>query len=157
MKNFLTEKKHLLFVIAGFAIVAVLIIIIAFSIINQSAENKKIAPSITPYQTTPKNLPPTIPPSLYLQYSEQYKESAGKIKEQEKEILQRDSLVHQLQLKLPYSGQYFTASYDISTNLITVVMKKGFENEASKELNEFLKKNDILNIGWIRDLKIITQ
>lgn len=157
MRNFLTEKKHFLFIILGFLVIAVLIMIIAVSIINQSAENKKSALFPSPYPQKPDSLIPTIPSSLYLQYSEQYKNSVKKINEQEKEALQKDFLVHQMQLKLPYSGQYFTASYTISDNLTLVVMKKGFENEGSQEFDEFLKKNGVLNIDWIRNLKIITE
>lgn len=150
--NLLLNRKYLLFIIIAFSIVAILIIILAFYWFS-SGTTKPISPTPTPIQ-----IPPITPISTSgFQYSEQYKKSVNEIRKQEEEILMRQSLVHDLIKKLPYSGQYFTASYDISTNLMTVTTKKDFENEANKELNEFLKKNGILSIDWIRDIKIITE
>ncbi len=156
--NFFSKRRQTIFILSCFIIVALFILIMAFSLLaGKPGEGPGTSP--TPVSKKP-SVSPAISgpnPSNFIQYSKEYEKSVEEIAKREKQILEKDLLVSKLQDKLPYQGRYFKATYAISNNRIYVYLNKDKQDEGNKEFDDYLKTNSILSRSWIRDLSIVIQ
>lgn len=76
------------------------------------------------------------------------------ITEQSQKQLDKDTAIGLLIKKLPYNGQKFTLKYSIDGNQFVVGFKRMEQVEALKELDNFLKSNNIQDQNWLYNLKL---
>lgn len=128
-------KHNLIFIVFGAVLFFIALTSFFFLAINPPAKTPQ--PSPVDYLNGPQENTP-------------YQE----ISKEDQEILDQDSLIGDLILKLPYEGQYFTFSYSFETNSFTLAFDQDNEDRANTEFDNFLKSNNIQDRSWFNDLRI---
>jgi len=125
------------------------IFVISFFLLRPTPleENQLINPTPTSASST-STKDPNDP------YSDAYKDSVEKIRVQEQATLDQDKKVSAFINKLPVQGINFTASYDISSNSVTVTIPSDKKAEGEKEFDNYLGANGIKERSWIQNLTI---
>lgn len=145
------KNKWFLFYLFAFLLVGVfLLVVIVFQGKGKPSPGQPILP--TPTKFAPKPTSQVLPPVPG--QSEEYKKSAEEIYLTQAPQIKKDALVGQLLSKLPYHNDFFTLSYDYSTNKFFLILDQAHSDEANKKFDEFLKENGILDRSWIRNLEV---
>src|SRR3989304_899116 len=107
-------------------------------------------------QTPPSQIKPTGLPIVTstLPGSKEFNESSKKIQSTVAPQLKRDSLVGELLGKVPYSGKYFKFYFDYPTARFILELDSNHVNEGNKNFDAFLKKNNVEERSWIKNLGI---
>jgi multidrug efflux pump subunit AcrB len=150
--NLFFQNKSYLFLLGGILVVVIFLLILAFSLLR--AGTPVTPPSETP---SPASSLTTPQPSEFDPYSEAYKKSTKKIIQEEKVAIEQDQKVAGLLQKLPFQGSYFTAKYDIGTNVVTVTITPTQNNAGENEFAAFLLENGIQDKSLLPNLKVRYQ
>lgn len=122
-----------------------------------------ISPSTTS-RPTPLNTPvATVKPSSVASpassiderlYSEEYKKEAAETNKQEQSQIEKDKLVAKFIDTLPYKGSFFSASLNLNTGRVEIVIDDANKAQGEVEFDEYLKNNQITDRSWIQNLSI---
>lgn len=151
----LTKKK--IFIIVG--VLACILLILSIWVRSLSNKTVSIVPSATPTPTAYDYLDPTSKSQVYKApgQSLEYQKSVEQIYQLEKPIHEREGRVGDLLTVLPYTGTYFSMSYDVGRLTFVVKIDKNNEEKGNQEFAEFLKSHNIADKSWIRNLEISSQ
>lgn len=140
-------KKYFIFILAGATILFALFTLVFMQLqptpIPSPAPIPFFSPSPTSPSATSSSFIPRPNPDIKYDLSDD-------------EILRRDALVGQLLNKLPYSGTNFSLEYNYSNGQFIATLKTNQE-ASNKELDDFLKSNQIENRSWLNNLIVRTQ
>lgn len=147
--NFFLDRKNVFILLGGLSLVAVILVVIAASSLQQPPPQTTLVP--TPPLSVEETTTTPYPTSFY---SKQYNDEAKKINREQDLVLQQGIAVTKFEDSLPHQGAFFSATYKISTNTVTVVFVKEKAQEANLELDTYLKKFGVENRSWIQNLVV---
>jgi hypothetical protein len=149
-------KKELLpyFIIIG--IVAIIIFTAFYFSFFRSTSKPQPLASIPPKVTT-FSPPPQDIDTQNLQYHPDSNIIAQTTDQASQQMIERDAAIGELISQLPYRGNFFTLEYSYETNSFTLTLSFSNQLQGNQEFDQFLKSNNIENINWLYNLKIVNQ
>lgn len=151
----LTKKKIIIIV----SILSCILIILSIWLRNLSNKTISIVPSSTPTPTAYDYLDPTSKSQVYKSPGDslEYQKSVEQIYQAEKPFHEREGKVGDLLAILPYTGTYFSMSYDVTRLTFIVKIDENNEEKGNQEFADFLKSHKVSDKSWIRNLEISTN
>jgi len=101
--------------------------------------------------TSPYPTPNTSAEASY--YSQDYKQKAAQIQQQNQQFNNQEEKVGQLLNKVPYQGTNFKLVFDSSSSEFVVTINQNNKTQGETEFENFLKQNQIEDKSWIRNLR----
>jgi len=146
-------KKNFVYFLAGFTIIFALV-----TILYTQIQETKVEPTPKPIQSfspSPTSTPRETPTK------EVEKPQSDKpyqlVTDEDEKQLKIDAAILQLIKKLPYPGTNFSLSYDYSTDVFTLSLKAGNENDGNAEFDSFLISNQIESRNYLKNLIVRSE
>lgn len=144
-------KEDLIYYFVGFtAVFVVIILFIDLVFINNPSKNKVQTTNSEPTQIIKQEPNKSIDGTLF-------QSNADYVFKNPPLQLKYDSLVGQLEDRLPYSGTNFSLIHNFDNGTITAVMNRDAAQAGNQELDSYLKSQGIESRDWIKNLVIIYQ
>lgn len=143
-------------------VLLIVILAITLSLTQPVSETPAPGQVQIPSPTSFPNLaPPSISPApinnVFNTYSEEYLKEQEEVSKQEKAIGDQALTVSKFVDSLPFSGKFIKVTYNIYNNQIYLEYPRVNKQEALDEFVSLLKANQIENINWLYNLKIIEK
>ena len=149
-------------ILLGLSIIFLTVIVIGTSLTSTPSPTQSPAPLPKTVQPTsfPNLAPPSISPTASLDtsfntYSEDYLRQQEEATKQEQQIATQSLLVSHFVDKLPVQGQYIKVTYNIYNNQVYLEYNRIDKKKALAEFVNLLKQNQIEDVKWLYNLKII--
>ena len=149
-------------ILLGLSIIFLTVIVIGTSLTSTPSPTQSPAPLPKTVQPTsfPNLAPPLISPTASIDtsfntYSEDYLRQQEEATKQEQQIATQSLLVSHFVDKLPVQGQYIKVTYNIYNNQVYLEYNRIDKKKALAEFVNLLKQNQIEDVKWLYNLKII--
>ncbi len=144
MNLFGFNKRTVILILSILVVISFLVLVL----INTSKHYPVSQPPVVTFSPRPQaSINPIIPqepsngvgsnaePQLVKKYEQD--------KENEKKFIAAREKVTELIFTLPYSGRYFTLSYDINVNKFTLTLSQNNQNLGKEEFDQFLSSKNV--------------
>lgn len=143
-------------------VLLIVILAITLSLTQPVSEIPTEQPVQIPAPTSFPNLaPPSISPApinnVFNTYSEEYLKEQEEVSKQEKAIGDQALVVSKFVDSLPFNGKFIKVTYNIYNNQVYLEYPGTNKQEALDEFVNLIKANNIENINWLNNLKIIER